>query len=140
MTPDNGEPSPLVDGMFKIVDGRPVLLISRCGACNERFFPPRERCAACSTDDIQTEEASQDGELYTWTVVRELGGQREGFIPYVVGQIDLAGGPRVTGVVSCELDAPTIGMPVRLCLVPQGHDDDGNELVGYGFEPADTRP
>ncbi len=140
MTSDIDAPIPLVDGVFKIVDGRPVLLISRCGACNERFFPPRERCAACSSDDLQTEEASQDGELYTWTVVRELGGQREGFIPYVVGQINLTSGPRVTGVVTCDPDAPAIGMALRLCLVPQGHDGDGHELAGYGFEPADTKP
>ena len=86
------------------------------------------------------EEASQGGKLDTWTVVRALGGQREGFIPYLVGQKDLVDGPRVAGVVSCDPDAPTIGMPVRLCLVSQGHDSDGNELVGYGFEPADIKP
>ncbi len=142
MTPDSGSsnppPIPLVDGVFRIADGRPVLFLSRCTSCDERFFPPRERCAACSCDSMQTEEASQDGELYTWTVVRELGGQREGFVPYVVGQVDLADGPRVAGVVSCDPDAPEIGMPVRLCLVPQGYDNDGNELVGYGFEPTDV--
>ncbi len=139
MTSDNGGPIPLVDGVFRIADGRPVLLVSRCSSCKERFFPPQERCAACSSDDMHTEEASQDGELYTWTVVRELGAHREGFIPYVIGQIDLADGPRVMGVVSCDPDAPTIGMPVRLCLVPQGYDDNGNELIGYGFEPADLK-
>ena len=137
MTPERGAPTPLVEGVFKIVDSRPVLLVSRCSECDRRFFPPRGRCAACSSDDMRTEEASQEGELYTWTVIRELGGQREGFIPYVVGQIDLAGGPRVTGVVTCDPDAPAIGMPVRLCLVPQGYDNEGNELAGYGFEPAD---
>jgi hypothetical protein len=140
MTPETGSPIPLVDGVFKIVDGRPVLLVSRCSSCNERSFPPRDRCAACSCDDVHTEEASQSGELYTWTVVRELGGHREGFVPYVVGQVDLAGGPRVMGVINCDPDAPTIGMPVELCLVPQGTDDDGNERVGYGFEPADMNP
>ena len=138
MTQEGGTPVPLVDGVFTIADGRPVLLVSRCSSCDRRFFPPRERCDACSSDDLQTEEASQDGELYTWTVVRELGAHREGFVPYVIGQVDLAGGPRVMGVVNCDPDAPAIGMPVRLCLVPEGYADDGTELVGYGFEPADA--
>lgn len=139
MTPDSVSPIPLVDGVFRIDDGRPILLTSRCLSCNERFFPPRERCAACSSDDLRTDEASQEGELYTWTVVRELGGQREGFVPYVVGQVDLSGGPRVTGIVSCAPDALAIGMPVRLCLFPQGYRDDGTELVGYAFEPAEAQ-
>ncbi|MCH8994322.1 MAG: OB-fold domain-containing protein, partial [Chloroflexi bacterium] len=58
--------------------------------------------------------------LITWPfqrlAARALGGQREGFIPYLVGKIDLAGGPRVAGVVCGDPD-PTIGMSVRLCLV-----------------------
>jgi len=81
-------------------------------------------------------EAPPEGELYTWTVIRELGGFREGFVPYVVGQVDLADDLRVTGIVQCDPDELKVGMKLRVCVIPQGADDEGNELVGYGFEPA----
>jgi len=137
MTPES-EPAPLVDGVFVVAaaDGRPRLLVSRCEACGARSFPPRERCSACSETDLATEEAPPEGELYTWTVIRELGRPTEGFIPYVVGQVDLADDLRVMGIVKCDPGAAEIGMKVRVCLLPQGHDGDGRELVGYGFEPA----
>ena len=54
MTSLGGTPIPLVDGVFRIADGLPVLFVSRCLSCRERFFPPRERCAACSSDDMHT--------------------------------------------------------------------------------------
>jgi hypothetical protein len=79
--------APLVDGIFLIAaaDGRPRLLMSICQACGTQFFPPRERCSICSEAKMKTVEAPPQGELYTWTVIRELGGLREGFEPYVVG-------------------------------------------------------
>ena len=137
MTPGSTAAVPLVDGIFTIgTDRRPALLASRCTSCGVRFFPPRERCSACSHAGMEVAEAAREGELYTWTVVRELGGQREGFVPYVVGQIDLADGLRVTGIVQCEPDDLRIGMPMRLCLIEHGDDAAGNQLVAYGFEPA----
>ncbi len=137
MTSGDAQPLPLVEGLFTIeADGRPVLLSSRCASCNQRFFPPRERCSACSHDVMRIEEASREGELYTWTVVRELGGQREDFVPYVVGQVDLADGLRVTGIVNCDPDELRIGMPLQLSLIPQGFDEGGSQLVGYAFEPV----
>lgn len=81
-------------------------------------------------------EAPQEGELYTWTVIRELGPLREGFDPYVVGQVNLGDGPRVTGIVKCDPDDLKIGMRLRVCLVSQDWDLEGRELVGYGFEPV----
>jgi uncharacterized OB-fold protein len=81
-------------------------------------------------------EAPQEGDLYTWTVIRELGPIREGFEPYVVGQVDLAPDRRVTGIVKCDPDALKIGMALRVCLISQDWDLEGRELVGYGFEPV----
>ncbi len=129
---------PLVEGVFVVAaaDGRPRLLTSICQACGARFFPPRERCNACPEANMTTAEAQPQGELYTWTVIRELGGFREGFEPYVVGQVDLDEGPRVTGMVSCDPAELRIGMRLRVCVVSQDWDLEGRELVGYGFEPV----
>lgn len=129
---------PQVEGVFVVAaaDGRPRLLVSICRACGARFFPPRERCSACSEASMRTVEAPPQGELYTWTVIRELGGLREGFEPYVIGQVDLDEGPRVTGIVKCDPEKLQIGMRLRVCLISQDWDLEGRELVGYGFEPA----
>jgi uncharacterized OB-fold protein len=129
---------PLVEGVFLIEaeDGRPRLLMSVCQVCGSRFFPPRERCSACSEAKMRIVEAPPEGELYTWTVIRELGGFREGFEPYVVGQVDLGDGLRVTGIVKCDPGELQIGMRLRVCLISQDWDLEGRELVGYGFEPV----
>jgi len=137
VTASDPQAAPLVEGIFRIEVGeQPVLLTSRCNACDARFFPPRERCNACSSEDLRVEDASQQGELYTWTTIRELGGYREGFTPYTVGQVDLSDGLRVTGILKREPDALRIGMPMRLCLVSHGDADEGKRVVGYAFAPA----
>lgn len=85
---------------------------------------------------MENVEAPQQGKLYTWTVIRELGPMREGFEPYVVGQVDLAPDLRVTGVVQCDPSEVRIGMRLRVCLISQDWDLEGRELVGYAFEPV----
>ena len=117
-------------------DGRPRLIVSRCPDCGTYGFPPRERCASCHRGDLGTEEAPVEGTLYSWTVVRELGRLREGFTPYAVGQVDLASGLRVIGVITGPFDSLSMGMRLRTVLLPQGEDEDGNDLVGYAFAPT----
>ncbi len=138
MTETEAQVLPLVEGVLVVAaeDGRPRLQVSSCQACGATFFPPQARCNACSETNMRSGEASAEGELYTWTVVRELGRLREGFVPYVMGQVDLGDGLRVTGIVKCDPGELAIGMKLRVCLIPHGRDDQGRELVGYGFEPA----
>lgn len=117
-------------------DGQPRLIVSRCQDCGAFAFPSRERCASCHRGDLGTEEAPAEGTLYSWTVVREIGKLREGFTPYAVGQVDLATGLRVMGVIAGAFDSLSIEMRLRTILLPQGEDEDGNDLVGYAFAPT----
>ena len=117
-------------------DGQPRLIVSRCQDCGTYAFPPRERCASCHRGDLGTEEAPAEGTLYSWTVVREIGKLREGFTPYAVGQVDLATGLRVMGVIAGAFDSLSVEMRLRTILLPQGEDEDGNDLVGYAFAPT----
>ena len=70
-------------------------------------------------------------------MVREIGKLRGGFTPYAVGQVDLGPGLRVMGVIEGDFDSLWIGMRLRTILRPQGRDEDGNDLVGYAFAPAE---
>ena len=130
-------PKALVEDFLRVkgADGRPHLVISRCDECGCQAFPPRNRCASCGGQKQSHIEAPGDGTLYTFTVVRELGKKREGFIPYALGQVDLAEDLRVMGILLAAPDSVSIGMRLRTALMPQGKDEDGNKLVGYAFAP-----
>jgi uncharacterized OB-fold protein len=138
MTDASQNQKPLLDEIFELsgADGQPHLLVSHCPHCGAFAFPARERCARCSARDLPREPAPGRGTLYTWTVIRELGKLREGFVPYVIGQVDLAKGLRVMGIVKAAPETLSVGMPVRTALIGQGRDEDGTERVGYAFEPA----
>ncbi len=133
------KPKALLDDVLHVEgeeDGRPRLVVSCCNDCGARAFPPRERCARCSGQSLGMQEAPAEGTLYTYTVVRELGKQREGFVAYALGQIDLADDLRVMGIIMGNPESVEIGMRLRTGLLPQGNDEEGNPLVGYGFVPV----
>jgi len=131
-------PRPVVADIFEVSgsDGHAHLIVSHCTSCDTLDFPPRRRCSRCFGSELETEQAPSEGTLYTFTVIRELGKQREGFIPYAVGQVDLANGVRAMGVVAAAPDSLSIGMPLRTTVIPQGKDEDGNVLLGYAFAAA----
>jgi len=116
-------------------DGTGHLLGSRCRACGAHFFPIREACAGCLSDDLETVRFSTEGTLYTYSVVRQSTPAFE--VPYMLGYVDFPEGVRIMGQISgCEVDEIRIGMPMRLSLEPFGEDEDGNPLTGYRFRPA----
>jgi uncharacterized OB-fold protein len=131
------KPTALLDDVLRVEgeDGRPHLLVSRCDECGARAFPARERCARCSGQSQSLLEAPAEGELYTYTVVRELGKQREGFVAYALGQVDLADDLRVMGIILADPESVEIGMRLSTSLLPQGKDEEGNPQVGYAFAP-----
>jgi uncharacterized OB-fold protein len=132
------KPKALLDDVLRVEgeDGRPHLLVSCCDECGTRAFPARERCARCCGQQQSLLEAPAEGTLYTYTVVRELGKQREGFVAYALGQVDLANDLRVMGIILGNPESVEIGMRLRTGLLPQGNDEEGNPLVGYGFVPV----
>lgn len=116
-------------------DGTGHLLASRCRSCGAHFFPIREACSGCLSDDLETVHLSRSGTVYTYTVVRQ---STPSFaVPYALGYVDLPEGVRVMGQFSCELSELAIGMAVELVVEPFGEDDDGNPLHGYRFRPTE---
>jgi len=118
-------------------DGSGNLLGSRCRSCDAHFFPVREACAGCLSDDLETVRFSTEGTLYTYSVVRQSIPAFE--VPYALGYVDFSEGVRIMGQISgCELDEIRIGMPMVLSLEPFGADEEGNPLIGYRFRPAEV--
>ncbi len=89
------------------------LLIKKCTACGEPHFYPRSHCPFCFSDKTEWVEASGQGIVYTYSVMRRAP------IPYAIAYVTLAEGPTMmTNIVDCDLDSIKIGQPVRLVFKP----------------------
>jgi len=118
-------------------DGTGNLLGSRCRSCGAHFFPTREACAGCLSQDLDAVKFSTEGVLYTYSVVRQSTPAFE--VPYAIGYVDFPEGVRIMGqIAGLEFDEITIGMPVTLSLEPFGENEEGDPLTGYRFRPAEV--
>jgi hypothetical protein len=109
-TPDAGT-QPFWDG---VADGR--LLIKRCRDCSRAHFYPRSFCPHCWSENVDWEQASGLGTLYTWSVIRVNDlppfNQR---VPYVAAIVELAEGPRLmTNILDCPHDELRAGLEVEV--------------------------
>ncbi|MHB8669025.1 MAG: Zn-ribbon domain-containing OB-fold protein [Acidimicrobiales bacterium] len=107
-TPDDGT-RPFWDAA---AEGR--LLFKRCASCGRAHFYPRPFCPHCWSPDVDWEQASGRGTLYTYSVVQVNDlppfGER---VPYVAAIVDLEEGPRLmTNVVEVDHDDLRVGMPL----------------------------
>lgn len=117
-------------------DGQWQLIGSRCPSCGAHFFPARQVCSGCLSEDLARVPLSAGGTLYTHTVVRQ---STPGFaVPYLLGYVDLPEGVRVLGVLLGLAEGEArIGMDLALATRLAGTDEEGREIVGYGFRPAE---
>lgn len=106
-----------------LAEGR--FLLQRCRACEACRFPPALVCAACGSAELEWQDASGHGTVYSTTTVRE----REG--SYNVALIELAEGARMMSrVEAIDPSKVRIGMSVRSRITP------GEEPV-LVFEPSE---
>ena len=131
---------PLREGMFKMprsITGKPRLYGQRCSTCGEVFANQRVYCANCCQETLEQITLSTEGEVATFTIVRQ---QLPGSFmqaPYVLARVRLAEDVTVQTIITdVELDEVAIGMPVEICLRQLTEDDDGNSVVNFFFKPA----
>mgnify|MGYP001994851712 CR=1 FL=1 len=92
------------------------LMIQRCKACNAWVWTPRPSCNECGSQSVEWTRMSGNGEIYSFTVIRQVVGRAaskafEPDIPYVIAWVDLDEGPRmITNIVGCVVEN------VKLCL------------------------
>jgi uncharacterized protein len=126
---------PLVD--YLVLGDRPHLEANECTGCGARFFDRRNACASCSGTEFKKAEVATDGELRSFTIVSFAAPGVP--VPFVAGVIDCDGTSVRGNVINTEADPDHVrlGMKVRLATQSVGTDDDGNEAIGFGFEPAE---
>ena len=127
---------PLVDGdtkEFWDACKRHELVIQKCQVCSLFRFPPERVCPSCLSEQFEWQRVSGKGQVYTFSIIRRSPRPEwENDVPYVVGVIELAEGPRmVSNVVGCPPEDVEIGMPVEVTF-----QDATEEIALPKFRPA----
>lgn len=125
---------PLVD--YLVLGDRPHLEANECTTCSARYFDRRNACASCSGTEFEKVEVATEGELRSFTIVSFAAPGVP--VPFVAGVVDCDGTSVRGNVINVEPDPEhvTLGMKVRLATYSVGTDDEGNEAIGFGFEPC----
>lgn len=104
------------------------LLMQCCLDCSAYIWTPRPSCFECGSENIQWQKLSGRGEVYSFTVIRQVVGRAasqsfEKDIPYVIAWIDLDEGPRmITNVIGCPVENVTLDMKVSVIFEQQSAD------------------
>jgi len=106
------QPSPETAAYFDAAkEGR--FLVKRCRACGEAHHYPRALCPFCFSDETEWQEASGNGVIYSYSVMRRAP------VPYAIAYVTLEEGPTMmTNLVDCDFDALAIGQKVRVVFRP----------------------
>ena len=125
---------PFREGLFKESDGKGVLLGAKCKQCGQIVFPKVEVCLNCLGQDLEPTELSQNGKLYSYTIVHM---PSEHFTPpYAIGWIELPEGIRIFSQIRGWQEQPLkTGMNMALTF-EKLWDEEENEVISYIFRPS----
>ena len=104
-------PDPVTGPFWKAAsEGR--LMVGLCRDTGRHFFPPRGVSPFTLSPHVELVEASGQGSVYSYTVMRTKQ-------PYIPAMVELAEGPRIfTNLVEVAPEAVRIGMAVKLAWTP----------------------
>ncbi|MFV0257928.1 MAG: Zn-ribbon domain-containing OB-fold protein [Acidimicrobiales bacterium] len=91
-------------------------LLQRCTRCDTVLWWPRAVCPECSSFDLEWFDATGEGVVYSFSIVRRTPDRRWApSAPYVLAYVELDEGPRVmTNIVDCDPDSVTVDQRVRV--------------------------
>ena len=143
MTTSADGPRPILEGLLTepLSDlGKVHVCGSRCGACGETSLGAKDICPNCGGSDVKHIALSDDGVLWTYTVVRHKPpGNYYGpdpFKPFGLGLVELPDGLRVMAPLDGEPDSFSIGMALRLRPYVLRTDDQGRDVIAFSYSPA----
>ena len=92
------------------------LLIQHCPACGHYQFYPRAFCTECMRSEPEWVQASGQGKVETWTIVRRpVSEAYAADTPYVIALVRLDEGPvMMSHVTDCDPELVRSGMPVEV--------------------------
>lgn len=116
-------------------DGDDLALFgSQCQECDKVLSPPKTRCSACGSGDVEQIQFDEIAELETFTIVRS---PQKGFeAPYAAGFVRLSPGDvrMFTPIVTDDFDDLEIGMSMQLTTMEIRKKTNPDET--WAFQPA----
>jgi hypothetical protein len=95
------------------------LLVQKCAHCGYLRWPPGPMCPECLSWESSWVPVGSTGTLVSYCVYhRAFNRAFADDIPYAVGYVELADGPRMYGQLVGELELVRIGRPVRAIFAP----------------------
>lgn len=105
------------------------LLVSECQACGSNWFPQKEICPDCFSDDYRVKRLEGQGTIYSYTTLTVT--SKEFQAPLTIAYIDYPGNVRVCGQI--DGDGAAIGKNVNVILGKIAEDKDGTDVISYKF-------
>ena len=100
------------------------LMLNECADCGLVYHYPRALCPDCFSDDIEWVEAAGEGEVYSYTLARQVPGWPEDDVPVAMAFVELAEGPRMPTVIQgIDPEDVEVGMAVTVDFVETEADD-----------------
>jgi len=126
--------------LWRLQESKYRLIGTKCTACNQLYFPPRNLCPTCRREGkIEQFQFSGIGEVVSYTIIRTAPSGFEKLAPYVVAIVKLDEGPNISGQIVGDKDMVEIGKKVRPVFRRMYEDgDDGLIQYGIKFQPAEN--
>lgn len=125
MTDDN-RPVPEADrqnGPYWQHAAREEFVLPRCADCGTYAAPPVNNCGTCLGEQFDWVPASGEGTVYSFLEYRRAWTPDwADHVPYLVGVVQLAEGPRIVTGLDYEVDGglPAVDAAVRVVFEPRG--------------------
>ncbi len=103
-----------IESFYKFISEK-KLMAAKCRKCGNLLVPPRPMCTNCYSKDLEWTQLKGEGKLLTYTVIHVSPKQFEGMIPYAVGIVELAEGPKLPGMIhDISPDKIKVSMKLRV--------------------------
>jgi uncharacterized OB-fold protein len=92
------------------------LLLQRCSDCEHSQFYPRTFCTACASAAVDWVQASGQGAVLSYTVIRHpVSPAYKSEVPYIIALIKLEEGPvMMSTLAGCDPEDARVGMRVQV--------------------------
>jgi uncharacterized OB-fold protein len=113
------------------------LLGSKCKSCGEVGLGEVSSCQNCAGEDLEVVHLSQNGKLWTYTVIRSRPpGDFKGEVPMGEGLVELPEGIRVKSPLGGNVEKLEIGMDLKFTAYPLYENESGEEVIAFRFDPV----
>lgn len=106
------------------------LLISKCKGCGSQWFPMKDICPNCFSQELDVKQLEGEGEVYSFTTLTVTSKRFEA--PLDIAYVDFPNDVRVCGQISGE--DIQIGKKVKLVFGKIAQEKNGTDVYSYKFK------